>query len=68
MAPDHIRGYRLRQAFIRTPLRQILDPPQWVVIIHNTASLTITLKSGEKKTEGQQGAHYNNYYIHMEKW
>ena len=28
MLPDPPRGYRLRRAFIRTPLRQILDPPQ----------------------------------------
>ena len=28
MPPDPPRGYRLRRAFIRTPLRQILDPPQ----------------------------------------
>ena len=28
MPPDSPRGYRLRRAFIRTPLRQILDPPQ----------------------------------------
>ena len=28
MPPDPSRGYRLRRAFIRTPLRQILDPPQ----------------------------------------
>ena len=27
--PPHLpRGYRLRRAFIRTPLRQTLDPPQ----------------------------------------
>ena len=26
--PGPPRGYRLRRAFIRTPLRQILDPPQ----------------------------------------
>ena len=25
------RGYRLRRAVIRTPLRQILDPPQVIV-------------------------------------
>ena len=28
MPLDPPRGYRLRRAFIRTPLRQILDPPQ----------------------------------------
>ena len=28
MPPDPPRDYRLRRAFIRTPLRQILDPPQ----------------------------------------
>ena len=28
MPPDPPRGYRLWRAFIRTPLRQILDPPQ----------------------------------------
>ena len=28
MSPDPPRGYRLRRAFIPTPLRQILDPPQ----------------------------------------
>ena len=28
MPPDPPRGYRLRRPFIRTPLRQILDPPQ----------------------------------------
>ena len=42
MAPDPSRGYRLRQAFIRTPLRHILDPPQSMVQIlrrmHGTIS------------------------------
>ena len=28
MPPDSPRAYRLRRAFIQTPLRQILDPPQ----------------------------------------
>ena len=28
MPPDPPRGYRLRRAFIRTPLPQILNPPQ----------------------------------------
>ena len=28
MPPDPPRGYRLRRAFIRTPLRQILGSPQ----------------------------------------
>jgi len=28
MPPEPPRGYRLRLAFIRTPLRQILDPPR----------------------------------------
>ena len=31
MPPDPPRGYRLRRAFIRTPLRQILDPPQGAI-------------------------------------
>ena len=40
MPPDPPRGYRLRRAFIRTPLRQILDPPQ-----QPTPSLAYTWKS-----------------------
>ena len=28
MPPNPPTDYRLRRAFIRTPLRQILDPPQ----------------------------------------
>ena len=32
MPPDPPRGNRLRRAFIRTPLRQILDPPQDVTL------------------------------------
>ena len=28
MPPDPLRGYRLLRGFNRTPLRQILDPPQ----------------------------------------
>ena len=30
MPPDPPRGYHLRRVFMRTPLRQILDPPQSV--------------------------------------
>ena len=33
MPPDPPRGYRLLRAFIRTPLRQILDPPQLIGIV-----------------------------------
>ena len=32
MPPDPPRGYRLRRAFIRTPLRQILDLTQQLYV------------------------------------
>ena len=45
MPPDTPRGYRLRRAFIRTPLRQILDPPQKLQskVAKITALITATL-------------------------
>ena len=40
MPPDPPRGYRLRRAFIRTPLRQILDPPQRHIKVNTLIALT----------------------------
>ena len=42
MSPDSTGGYRLLRAFIRTPLRQIQDPPQHILarIRPNTDRLT----------------------------
>ena len=39
MPPDPPRGYRLRRAFIRTPLRQILDPPQFTDVIGSSVPI-----------------------------
>ena len=47
MPPDPPRGYRLRRAFIRTPLRQILDPPQVKAIY--LYAITLAMKVIERK-------------------
>ena len=60
MPPDPPRGYRLRRAFIRTPLRQILDPPQKPVEFSSPRSV----RNPNFKSEAHE---HDLFYKHLKK-
>ena len=52
MTPDPRKDYRLRRAFIWSPLRQILDPPQNILLTNVIADeLHLLLRITDKLLE-----------------